>query len=123
MAMINCPGCKRIVSDASGKCPNCGKALKSDAMGSSTPAGRFRIISSALIVISFVLLLIEFFDVAKTYIGVMLLGVGIFMHGASQSKLADDESYIGRRKVIGVYIAGVIIFVGGIAYLVVNLSR
>lgn len=31
MAMINCPGCGREVTDASAKCPYCGKALRPEA--------------------------------------------------------------------------------------------
>ncbi|NLA87405.1 MAG: hypothetical protein GX847_09055, partial [Clostridiales bacterium] len=77
----------------------------------------------ALIVISFALLLMELLNVAETYNGVMLLGAGVFMHGASQSKLTDDEGYIGKRKVLGIYIAGVVIFIGGLVYLIVSLRR
>ena len=122
MAMVTCPGCKKIVDDASGKCPNCGKQLKSDAADKNTPAGKFRMISSVLIAASFVLLLLELFETARTYVGGLLLGAGIFFHGLSQAKLADEEDYIGKRKVLIIYIMGVAIFIGSAVYLIIRLT-
>lgn len=122
MGMVTCPGCNKIVSDASGKCPNCGYALKSGAGDRSTPSGRFKLISSALITVSAVLLFLELFDIARTYVGGMLLGAGVFAHGLSQAKLVDDEGYIGKRKVIIIYVLGAVFFIAGIVFLYMELK-
>ncbi|NLT13581.1 MAG: hypothetical protein GXY05_04490 [Clostridiales bacterium] len=122
MAMVDCPGCKKIVSDSSGKCPNCGKTLKAGTSDWNTPTGRLKMISSALIVASFILFLVEFFEVAKTYVGGLLLGAGVFLHGVSQSKMADDKDYIGKRKVMIIYVMGVLIFATGIVFLIMDLA-
>jgi uncharacterized paraquat-inducible protein A len=122
MAMVDCPSCKKIVSDSSGKCPNCGKALKTGTADWNTPAGRLRIISSVLIVASFVLVIIDLLDIVKTYVSGLLLGAGIFLHGVSQAKMADDKDYIGRRKVIAIYVLGAIFFAAGIVFLYMDLK-
>lgn len=122
MAMVDCPGCKKIVSDSSGKCPNCGKRLKTGTTDWNTPAGRLKIISSVLIVASFVLVIIDLFDIAKTYVSGLLLGAGIFLHGVSQAKMADDKDYIGKRRVIIIYVMGVIFFAAGIVFLYMDLQ-
>jgi uncharacterized paraquat-inducible protein A len=121
MAMVTCPGCNKIVNDTSGKCPNCGQALKAGPTDKSTPAGKLRMISSALITVSFVLMLAELFDIGKTYISGLLLGVGIFLHGSSQAKMVNDKNYIGRKKVMIIYIFGVVLFLAGAVYFYVDL--
>jgi hypothetical protein len=65
--------------------------------------------------------MVELFDIAKTYVGGLLLGVGVFLHGVSQAKMADEEDYIGKRKVIIIYVAGVVLFLGGIFFLIMDL--
>lgn len=122
MAMVTCPGCKKIVSDASGKCPNCKMVLKATASDWSTPSGKLRMISSALIVISFILVFIELFEVARTYISGILLGAGVFIHGVSQAKMVDDKNYIGKRKIMIIYALGVIIFAAGVVFLFMDLK-
>lgn len=121
MAMVTCPNCKKIVNDASGKCPNCGKALKGGTVDKSTPSGKIKLASSVLITISCILLFLEFFEVGKTYIGGLLLGAGFILHGVSQAMLKNDESYIGKNKVIIIYVIGVAVFISGIFFLIMEL--
>ncbi len=122
MAIVTCPGCKKIVNDSSGKCPNCGQALKAGAVDKNSPAGKLRMLSSAFIVVSFVLLLVDFLGIGKTYVSGLLLGVGVVLHGASQAKMANDKNYIGKNKVIIIYVFGVILFLAGIFFLYMDLK-
>lgn len=123
MAMVNCPKCKKIVSDVSQKCPNCGASLKPGASDKNNPAGKkLKLISTIIMYVSSLLLFLDLFEIAKTYVGVLLLGCGFVLHGFAQAKMEKAEGYDGKSKVKVIIVIGVIFFIVGIVFLYFDLT-
>lgn len=126
MAIVTCPGCKKMVSDSSGKCPNCGAGLKSKTGVSdkSTPAiKKLQTFNMVFMYVAGIMVLLDIFEIFTTYVGGLLLGSGIFVQAYLQYRKGKDEGNIEKRKVIAVVIVGVLTFAAGILNLYLALTK
>jgi len=117
MAMVTCPKCKKIVNNASKKCPNCGASLIPLSSGTEN---KMRTIGSVLMVVSCVLLALDLFNVVKTYVGSPLLGISFFIQGLAMSKLKKETDEKNKANVF--IAAGVIFFLVGLVFLYMDLN-
>ncbi|SHH88223.1 zinc-ribbon domain-containing protein [Sporobacter termitidis DSM 10068] len=105
MAMVTCPKCKRIVNDTSKKCPNCGGPLGVGTGGGGSifdkNAPKFKklhLLSNVFLAVSCLLLLLEFGNVGKTYVGGVLFGVGFLLQGLSEAAREKEPGYVGKGR-------------------------
>jgi hypothetical protein len=78
-------------------------------------------LSNIFLGISFVLLAAEFFNIAKTYVGGAIFGVGFLFQGLSMLEKEKEEGFTGKnRGKLLVWISVVLIIVG-IGYFVLDL--
>jgi len=70
---------------------------------------------------SAILLFLEFFDIAKTYVGGLLLGIGFFIQGLSIIKAEKAKGYKGKSKAKIIMGIGVVIFIAGIIFIYIDL--
>lgn len=124
MAMVTCPKCKKIVSNTSQKCPNCGAPLRTRGVLPSKPADKkLKTISSILMYTSGLLLFLDLFSIAKTYVGGILLGCGFVLQGLAQAKAEKAEGFEGKSKTKYIEAIGVIIIIAGIVYLYFDITQ
>lgn len=126
MAIITCPSCKKMVSDSSGKCPNCRAVLKSKmgASDKSTPAiKKLQTFNMIFMYVAGAMVLLEIFNIFTTYVGGLLLGIGIFIQAYLQYRKGKDEGDIEKRKVFVIIFVGLMTFAAGILNLYLALTK
>lgn len=127
MAIITCPGCNKMVSNTSGKCPNCGAVIKSkmtEVSDKSSPAiKKLQTFNMAFMYIAGAMVLLEIFNIFTTYVGGLLLGIGIFFQAFLQYRKGKDEGADESRKIIAIVVVGVLTFAAGILNLYLALTK
>lgn len=123
MAAVNCAHCSKSVSDTEGKCPYCGKPVKAGVLKKNLSLHeKLRPWSSIIMGISCVLLFLELFNVAETYVGALLFGIGFMMSGQAQRLMEKEENYKGK-KIAGILIGiAVFIIITGIVFIYLDLK-
>ena len=123
MALVTCPKCKKIVSDTSKVCPNCGGSLKSGPFDNNNPkAKKLHTLSNVFLSISCVLLFIEILNVAKTYVGAILFGVGFLMQGLSLLESEKEKGYDGKKRARIIIVLSIAFMIIGIVFLYLDLK-
>jgi hypothetical protein len=115
MAVVTCPKCKKMVSDTSGKCPNCGNTLKVHPLSKEASlASKLHFASNAILGVSFLLLLLEYMNNTKTYVGGILFGGGFLLQGLSLLQREKEKDYDGKKRgKILIAVSVVLILIGG----------
>ena len=122
MALVTCPKCKKIVDNASNKCPNCGKVLSYSALDKNAPSyARMHLVSNVLLVVSCVLLLIEFMGGIKTYVGGIVFGAGFLLQGLALMEREKVEGYDGKKRGWIAVIIAIVFIAAGTVYLILDL--
>jgi multidrug transporter EmrE-like cation transporter len=90
--------------------------------GQKAPASKvLHIISTAVMSISALMLVLELLNVAKTYAGGILLGIGFMLEGLAGFYMDKDAKRDPRNKPAAVVGIGLLILIAGIVYLILDL--
>lgn len=90
--------------------------------GQKAPASKIlHIISTVVMGVSAVMLILELLNVAKTYGGGILLGLGFILEGLARFNLEKEGKNDPRNKPLAVIGIGVLFLIGGVVYLIMEL--
>jgi hypothetical protein len=80
------------------------------------------VISTVIMSVSTVLLLLELFEVFKTYVGGVFLGVGFLIEGFARIKMEKAGEHSPQNKPAVVIGIGIFIILAGLVYLYIDLK-
>jgi hypothetical protein len=124
MAMVTCPKCKRTVNSTANKCPNCGNVLSYSAFDKNAPKdARFHMLSNIFLGVSFVLLFMDFMNIAKTYAGGIVFGVGFLFQALSMLEKEKEKDFSGKKRGRLLFWISVVLILIGIGYLIFDLTH
>ena len=115
-----CPQCDSDMTQADGKCPNCGSSARR-AANKGVSAETLRSVSSAVMLLGSALLILDFLKVAKTYVGAIVLGIGFLLNGLAQMKKARAEKAESLKVPVIIIAAGVFVILAGFLFLYLDL--
>lgn len=84
---------------------------------------KLQLASTILLAVGCILLFIETFNVCKTYVGGLLIGVGFLLNALSHKQRAKDENYEAKNKPLIVGIMAVVLILAGILFIYLDLRH
>lgn len=122
MATTNCPKCKKSVTDTDKTCPHCGANVSLSLFSKEAPLSRkLHNLSTLIMAISAALLIVEIADIAKTYVGGILLGIGFLLEGVAQGVRDKEEKCTIKSKAKMIMVFALVIMAASVAFLILDL--
>ena len=117
---VKCPKCGGEISSLEKACPKCGASTP--RMSAEKPvSAKLKSLSSLVLIIGSILLIIDFFDIAKTYVGTLVLGIGFIISGLAQRQKNKEENLDEKKTLVLMLVLGIFILLCGFVFLYLDL--
>ncbi len=117
-----CPKCGKDIDSSDKTCPSCGTSVGQGF--SNMPASvKLRNLSTVVVLMGSALVILDFLNVARTYVGTLVIGIGFILYAFSQRRKAREDASVEKKTLVLSFVFGGLVALVGIVFLVLDLIK